>query len=145
MIARRSAALAAALAALAVPTVVACGETIDLRDQEATTVPEPEAAPPDTAAVPADGSLHDLLPLLVDSWRGLDQRVIDEDAAEPMARIEQIWALAEPQLRADHPATLFGYQQAVDLARSAVDRRRPADASKGYRLVIELTDDLLTR
>ncbi len=126
------------------PATAACGETIDLREQEATTVPVEEATSVETP-VPSDGTLDELLPILVESWRGLDQRVIDEEAAGPMARIEQIWSLAEPQLRAEHPATLFGYQQAVDLARSAVDRRRPADASKGYRLVIELTDDLLTR
>lgn len=142
----------------AVLALSACGETIDLRDTAPDTAPDaaPDAAPDDVgtggadvvaadADLPLDGDLDELLAALLASWRGLDQRVIDGDTAEPMARIETTWAAAEPLVRADHPTSLFGMQQAMDLARSAVDRRRPADASKGYRLAIELTDEILSR
>jgi hypothetical protein len=122
-----------------------CGQTIDLRDDADTvpTVSSAEGAGDD--ALPLDGGLDELLPAIVANWRGLDQRVIDGDAAEPLARIETAWAAAEPLVRADHPSSLFGMQQAVDLARSAVERRRPADASKGFRLAIELSDEILSR
>ena len=92
-----------------------------------------------------DTPLDELLAEMLDRWRGLDQRVIDEDAVAPLAAIEEVWALAEPIIRADHQGALFGFQQAVDLARSAVERTRPADASKGYRLARDLTTDLLER
>lgn len=134
----------------AVLALSACGETIDLRDTAPDTAPDDvgtggaDVATAD-ADLPLDGDLDELLAALLASWRGLDQRVIDGDTAEPMARIETTWAVAEPLVRADHPTSLFGMQQAVDLARSAVDRRRPADASKGYRLAIELTDEILSR
>ena len=134
----------------AVLALSACGETIDLRDTASDTAPDDvgTGGADDVAAdadLPLDGDLDELLAALLASWRGLDQRVIDGDTAEPMARIETTWAVAEPLVRADHPTSLFGMQQAVDLARSAVDRRRPADASKGYRLAIELTDEILSR
>jgi len=140
----------------AVLALSACGETIDLRDTDPDAVSDDAddaddagTAGADVAAadaeLPLDGDLDELLPALLSSLRGLDQRVSDGDTAEPMARIETTWAVAEPLVRADHPTSLFGMQQAVDLARSAVDRRRPADASKGYRLAIELTDEILSR
>ena len=36
----------------------------------------------------------------------------------------------------------FGLQQSVDLARTSVERRRPADASKGYKIVADLLETL---
>jgi hypothetical protein len=133
---------------LAVSAVLfsACAETIDLRD----TAVVDDDGPPATSApaeqsLPFDGTLDELLPALLASWRGLDQRVIDGEAAESMARIETAWVAAAPLVRADHPASLFGLETAVELARSAVERRRPADASKGYRLAIELSDEILSR
>jgi hypothetical protein len=133
---------------MSVTLLAGCGQTIDLRDEVdevagAPTVPTVEE--PGDAALPLDGTLHELLPAILSNWRGLDQRVIDGQASEPLARIETAWAAAEPLVRADHPTSLFGMQQAVDLARSAVERRRPADASKGYRLAIELSDEILSR
>ncbi|MEX2625818.1 MAG: hypothetical protein WD225_02980 [Ilumatobacteraceae bacterium] len=140
----RTAVTATILVALVGPVISACGETIDLREQEVADDAGEPGASPDTP-LPGDGTLDELLPILIERWHGLDQRVIDGDATHPLERIEEVWSLTEPIIRSDHPSTLFGYQQAVELARSAVERRRPADASKGYRLVIELTDDLLAR
>jgi hypothetical protein len=128
--------------------VVGCGQTIDLRDEAEvapSVTPANDADGGALGALPLDGTLDELLPAILTNWQGLDQRVIDGEAAEPLARIETAWAAAEPLVRADHPTSLFGMQQAVDLARSAVERRRPADASKGYRLAIELSDEILSR
>lgn len=153
---RRATAGVSAVVAVVALTLSSCAETVDLRD----TAPDSGA---DSGAVsdadagqvvttfdpdrplPADATLADLFPMLLTSWRGLDQRVIDGDATDTLARLEATWAAAAPLVRADHPSSLFGLEQAIDLARSAVERRRPADASKGYRLAIELTDEILTR
>ncbi|CAN5405862.1 hypothetical protein BH23ACT3_BH23ACT3_09230 [soil metagenome] len=141
---------ASRFASLVVPVVgvallAGCGQTIDLRDEVDAVPAASTLEVPADDVLPLDGTLDELLPAILASWRGLDQRVIDGDAAEPLARIETAWAAAEPLVRADHPTSLFGMQQAIDLARSAVERRRPADASKGFRLAIELSDEILTR
>lgn len=133
---------------VSVSLLAACGETIDLRDtaDESSAATDDEAGDDTGSRPPAvDGGLDELLPSLLADWQGLDQRVIDNRATEPLARLETTWAVAEPLIRADHPSSLFGMQQAMDLARSAVERRRPADASKGYRLAIEVTDEILSR
>lgn len=130
---------------------VGCGETYDLADRPE--VAGPTAFSPDTSEDPPVSSMDPLtvpiapdadLPTLFNemlaSWRGLDQRVIDSNrASEALDRIESIWAQAEPVLRNERPAALFGFEQALDLARSAVDRKRPADASKGLLILTNLT------
>jgi hypothetical protein len=123
--------------------VTACGETIDLRNETAVpgtgTADTSEVLDPPTGATP-----DELLTGLVDAWRGLGQRVVDGDGSvEALQRIETYWRLAEPQVRSERPELLFGFEQAVGLARSSVERRRPADASKGYKLAADLTNAYL--
>jgi hypothetical protein len=128
---------------------VGCGETYDLADRPNATqgpgVTDPEVAPssavdPLDVPVAADADLFTLFAEMLASWRGLDQRVIDSNrATDALARIESIWAQTEPVLRRERPTALFGFEQALDLARSAVERRRPADASKGLLIVTNLT------
>ncbi len=57
-----------------------------------------------------------------------------------MARIDALWVVAEAQIRDRDPDDLFPFEQAIDLARSGVDRNRPADASKGYKVLIAAID-----
>jgi hypothetical protein len=53
----------------------------------------------------------------------LDERIVDER-----------------QIRAADPDDVFNFEQAIDLARSGVERRRPADASKGYKILVGVVD-----
>lgn len=125
---------------LAAP-LAGCGETFDLADG-------PQGAAPVTTVDPlqvpiaTDADLATLFDALLATWRGLDQRVTDGDrATEALARIESIWVQAEPLLRQDRPMMLFGVEQAIDLARTSVDRRRPGDANKGLMLLTSLIRD----
>jgi hypothetical protein len=137
----RSVRLLALLAAFVV--VAACGETIDLRNESPAGATETADAP-ELQTPPTNGTPGELLTGLVDAWRGLDQRVVDgDDTAEALQRIETYWRLAEPQVRSERPELLFGFEQAISLARSSVERRRPADASKGYKLAADLTNAYL--
>jgi hypothetical protein len=52
--------------------------------------------------------------------------------------------VAEDKVHDERPDLLFGFQQAITLARSGVERRRPADASKGYLLVVPLVEDYVS-
>ena len=75
--------------------------------------------------------------------RHLDEQVIEGDTDDAtLARIEEIWVVALPLAREHSIDMEFGLQQSVDLARTAVERRRPADASKGYKIVAALLDTL---
>jgi predicted small lipoprotein YifL len=144
----RSRRLRVTAAILAVGTLAACGETIDLSAPPATV---PGEAPATTVVSALDAPLQieaapeALLAQMLQNWLGLDQRVIDRDRdREALERILALWTSAEPVLRAQRPELLFGFGQAVDLARSSVERNRPADASKGYRLARDLTDRFRT-
>jgi hypothetical protein len=136
----RQLALTVGLAVLA-----ACGETIDRRDTAPTTVASSSTSIPLASLAPGDADANDLLPELVTVWAGLDQKVVDNSGQrETLATIEGLWRLAEPQVRVERPELLFGFEQAVALARTSVERRRPADASKGYKLAVDLTNDYLS-
>ena len=87
----------------------------------------------------SDASLVELVGDLADSMRHLDEQVIEGDTDDAtLARIEQIWVVAQPLAREHSIDMEFGLEQSVDLARTAVERRRPADASKGYKIVAAL-------
>jgi hypothetical protein len=148
--------LGALLIATSLLGVAACGETYDLADLAESTAVSPNSAPSNNSAsntspdavtvdpliapIADDADLLTLFDEMLATWRGLDQRVIDANrAAEALSRLESIWAQAEPIMRRERPTALFGFQQAMDLARSAVDRRRPGDASKGLLILTNLT------
>lgn len=117
--------------------VAACGPTYV--DQE---VAERIASTTTTyAPVDPDDPLASLLDEIEVLMSDLDERIIDQRGhLEVIARIDDVWRIAEQRIRAADPNDLFNFQQAIDLARSGVDRRRPADASKGYKIFVEVVD-----
>jgi hypothetical protein len=74
----------------------------------------------------------------------LDERIIDQRGESArLERLEDVWRAAERQIRANDPDDVFNFEQAIDLARSGVERRRPADASKGYKIIADVIADYL--
>ena len=127
--------LAAATTAAAVLTMGACGTTyVDT----SITVPATGDTPSTTLPpIAADTPLPTLLGDIESLMRHLDEQIVDQDdVPQTMARIEQLWDVAEAQIRGRDPDDLFPFEQAIDLARSGAERRRPADASKGYKVLI---------
>jgi hypothetical protein len=131
---------AGALALAAVLTLGACGTTYvdetapsggaSADTTTATTVPVDQAES-------LDGLMGEIETLMFD----LDQRIIDGDGdVATLARINALWAVAEPQIRSNDPDDLFNFEQAIELARSGVERRRPADPSKGYKILVDVND-----
>ena len=125
-----------ALVAATMLMLTACGTT---------TVDESIVASADTSVtttlppIRSDASLVELVGDLADAMRHLDEQVIEGDTDEAtLARIEEIWVVAEPLAREHSIDMEFGLEQSVDLARTSVERRRPADASKGYKIVAAL-------
>ena len=84
--------------------------------------------------------LRDGIDRLRDLLDQLSDQVVDDDAAaaELLADVDTIWTTMEPTVRADHPEVLFPIEQAVLLATTSVERRRPADASKGALILRDL-------
>jgi len=127
--------LAAATTAAAVLTLGACGTTYI--DTSKTVPPTGDVATTTLPPVAADTPLPTLLGDIESLMRHLDEQIVEEDhVPQTMTRIDQLWDVAEQQIRDRNPDDLFPFQQAIDLARSGADRRRPADASKGYKVLI---------
>ena len=123
---------ASAIAA-AVLVLSACGETYI----ESSAPTAPADAPVITfASVPVDATVDGLLSEIEALMYDLDERIIADDApAATLERIEELWALAEPQIRDADLDAVYPFEQALGLARSGVTRNRPADASKGYKIM----------
>ena len=131
--------LAAAGAAAAVLTLGACGTTYI--DTSKTVPPTGDAAATTLPPIPADTPTATVLAEIESLMRRLDDQIVDDvRVPETMARIDQLWDVAEQQIRDRDPDQLFPFQQAIDLARNGVERRRPADASKGYKVLIAAID-----
>jgi hypothetical protein len=125
---------------LALTALTACGTT---------TVDPSIAAPAGSSAtttlppIDPDSSLVDVVRGLAESMRHLDEQVIDGDTDDAtLVRIEELWIVAEPLAREHSIDMEFGLAQSVSLARTSVERRRPADASKGYKIVADLLNSL---
>ncbi len=130
---------------VAVLTLGACGTTF-IDETVATVDTSPGATTTTLAPVADDAPLDELLPEIARLMFDLDQRIIDgEGDVETLDRIEEIWRIAERQIRAADPDDLFNFQQAIDLARTGVERHRPADASKGYKILVDVNEAYLGR
>jgi hypothetical protein len=133
------------VALAAVLTLGACGTTYIDTD---ITVPDTSPGATSTTLPPVDPEtpVDELLPEILVLMSDLDERIIDERGqVETLARIDELWAAAEAQIRADDPDELFNFEQAIELARTGVVRRRPADASKGYKILVDVVEAYLER
>jgi len=136
---------AGAIALAGVLMLGACGTTfID------ETVATPDTSPPATTAalvaVEPDAPLDELLTEIEALMYDLDQRIVDDDGqAAALTRIDELWDVAERRIRSDDPDDVYNFEQAIELARTGVERRRPADASKGYKILRDVVDAYLER
>lgn len=134
-----------ALALAAVLTSGACGTTyVDTSVSVVDT--SPNTTTTTLPAVAADAPIDEVLAEIESRMSDLAERIIDERGhVETLVRIDELWAVAEPRIRAAGPEDVFNFEQAIELARSGVERRRPADASKGYKLFVGVADAYLNR
>ena len=91
--------------------------------------------------IPIEGSAADLLPDIGIDMSRLSAEVAgdgDEDAT--IVRIEGAWAAIRPEVEAARPELVNSIQATVDMARTAVDSNRPADADKAFSILNDLID-----
>ncbi len=87
------------------------------------------------------GSASDLLPEMAIEMSRLSELVVQgKGDDEALATIVQIWDRVRPEIAADRPELINGIGATVEMARTAVDRTRPADADKAFNLLTDLVD-----
>lgn len=97
-------------------------------------------APATTIAV--EGTAGELLPEIgVDMSRLSSEIAADGDEDATIARIEAAWTAIRDEIESDAPELLNGIQATIDMARTAVDANRPADADKAFSLLTDLIDN----
>jgi hypothetical protein len=128
--------LAAAVTILAV-TSAACSQNDPSVEPGATV-----AATMPTTTVVFTGTPAELLPEMAIDMSRLSAQVSEDGDGEDvtLARIVGLWAAAEPQVRDTHPELVASIQTTVEMATSAVRRKRPADADKAFALLTNLVD-----
>ncbi len=137
---------AGAAALAAVLTLGACGTTFV--DETVSTVDtSPDVTTTTLPPVADDAALDELLLEIETLMFDLDEQIIDdvEASTATFTRIDELWVAAERQIRGSDPDDVFNFEQAIELARTGVERRRPADASKGYKILDDVIDAYLDR
>ena len=136
---------AGAIALAGVLMLGACGTTF-IDETVATPDTSPTATTAALVAVEPDAPLDELLTEIEALMYDLDQRIVDDDGqAAALTRIDELWDVAERRIRSDDPDDVYNFEQAIELARTGVERRRPADASKGYKILRDVVDAYLER
>lgn len=132
---RRSAAAAALLVALG----SGCAETV-----VDPTITPPDGGTADTVAAVPEGSPGELLVELLGELAGLSERVVDGDGdSASITRIRALWDAARVEVGAARPDLVASLDATIELANTAVERRRPADADKAYANMLRLVDDFV--
>lgn len=127
------------LALLAVAAASGCATTI-VDVAPTSTSPETTVA----ATVPS-GSDDELMGLLGESMGRIADALGDRDrsaARSALADAEAAWRALEPRLLARSAQLEEDAQRLVDLAATAVERNRPADADKAMRFLALLRESL---
>ena len=136
---------AGAIALAAVLTLGACGTTF-IDETVATVDTSPTATTTTLVPVDDDAPVADLLGEIETLMFDLDERIIEDDAQfATLDRIDELWVAAERQIRRNDPDDVYNFGQAIKLARTGVEHRRPADASKGYKIITDVIDAYLDR
>lgn len=112
-----------------------CSGSDPTAEPRATTAPDVT-----TTTLLFDGTAAELLPQMATAMSELSAQVAEDGDAEDttLATIVAIWAVVQPEVEATRPVLVGSMQTTVDMATSAVERKRPADADKAYNLLTDL-------
>lgn len=122
-----------------VSTVVLASCSTTILDSINTTTTTPVVT---TTTVPT-GSVTELLAAMHDATDGLGNLVAQkrgDDARQRLAIVESIWVALQPQLVALKNDSDVDVERIVNLVRSSVNKKRPADADKASRFIQILLD-----
>jgi hypothetical protein len=127
----RRLALALLPATLGIVSLAGCATTYD-----AALVPD--TAPATTTTLPA-GTTTELLERLRSQSLALSSIVIDGgDSSEAYEALSDLWAAARPDVVAERPDLIDGFDRALAMCQKAVQYKRGADADKAARNIDQL-------
>lgn len=95
-----------------------------------------------TTTIPT-GDIPELLGQLLKNTQGLGSAIVAKDkavTAEKLRNVESIWVALKPQLLELPNDLATDIERIVNLVRSAVNKKRPADADKALRFVSLIVD-----
>jgi len=125
------------IAMAACPIFSACGSTYidESLLESATTLAETV----EVTEVP-DRTFSEHLDVIDQSLNDLSDAIVDNDGSADviLATILESWNSIEAQVKADFADSHFGFYEVMVLAELSVERRRPADASKAWKLFIDI-------
>jgi hypothetical protein len=88
------------------------------------------------------GTPEVLLARLVVTLQAVSEAIIDSgDQRALLAQAEDMWAAAKPEVAANDAVAAEQMEGMMDLARTAVDRTRPADADKAAKFLGDLVEN----
>ena len=127
-----------AVALAATIALCACAETtVDL---PGATMAADAGSTATTVFAPA-GAADALLPELLAEMDGLSERIVENDGDESaLARVDALWLVIRPQIEEQRLELLGSFDAAIELAHTAVERRRPADADKARNNLVALAE-----
>jgi hypothetical protein len=130
----------AAVVATLVVGLSACATTVDESDTSLQVTGDTSPTTT-TTTIPIIGTAGELLPQIATELSQLNGQIAAEgDQKATLARIEAIWLVAKPEVEQQRPDLVGVMQTAMDMARNAVVRTRPADADKAYKILTDLID-----
>ena len=116
-------------------TIGCATEVIELDSPTASTNVQSQDEP--IYEVPANATLGELAEILRDEMGALSEATFNADrnaARTHLAAVNTVWSLMEPLIVTEYgelaDQLTYDLRRVVELARSAVDRNRPADADK---------------
>jgi hypothetical protein len=122
----------------------ACGTTVEDRPPaDAATAPISGGVVVDESVpttIPVEGSTAELLVEMSTEMSRLSGLIGESGADESLARIQEIWVVARPQVEDTRPELANSIGATVDMAATAVETTRPADADKAFSLLTGLVD-----
>ncbi len=128
----------------AVLALAACGTTVEdrpLADEDTTPISGGVIVDETVVAtVPIEGSPAELLVEMSAEMSRLSSLIGEGGADESLARIQEIWIVARPEVETTAPELANGIGATVDMAATAVERTRPADADKAFGILTDLVD-----
>ena len=131
----------AVVAAASALVLAACAETVVEVDTPAAAADSAAAGTVPATTLPIAGSAAELLPEMATQMSQLSSMIsADGDERAALLEIEAIWVVARPEVDATRPELVAGIDTTVEMARTAVERVRPADADKAFSLLSDLVD-----
>ena len=119
------------------PLLISCGATYIEDSLTETSLAVSTAS---SSAQTANLTFADHIAVIDESLNQLSDAIVENDGSgdQILALLLESWKAIEDDVKTDFPESHFGFYEVITLAEISVERRRPADASKAWKLFIDV-------